>query len=63
MADEFRFSTRTEYENEMQKILSFKSRPKRRKGEELQGYDLSALDEEYDRLVDEYLKFCAKDDA
>ena len=63
MREEFRFNTRVEYETEMKKVLAFKSRPKKRKGDELPGYDLASLDEEYDKLVDEYLKFCAKDDA
>lgn len=61
--EEFRFGSKKEYEAELKKLLSFSKSRKKRKGGELPGYDLTKLDEEYDKLVDEYVKFCTRNDV
>jgi hypothetical protein len=47
--NEFRFATKKEYEDEMKRLIVSKNSKRKR--------DVS-LEEQYEELVEEYLKFC-----
>ena len=50
---EFRFSSREEYEKALAGLV-----PSGKKKKKLKGAELEELDGEYEKLVEEYLRFC-----
>ena len=56
MSGEFRFSTRKEYEDEIKKLLVLE-----RKKTTIRKSGSLSFDDEYDALVEEYLRFCDLD--
>lgn len=58
LQEEFRFNSKKEYEDEIKRLISAKSSisKKKKKNQEM-------LDETYELLIEEYLRFCAKEDG
>lgn len=55
----FRFNSKKEYERELSRLISLKNSisPKRPKA----GPRVETVEEEYDRLMEEYLSFCSSE--
>lgn len=51
----FRYDTKKEYEDEIKKLINSRNITPKKKNKKK---DIEFLDEEYESLVDEYLRFC-----